>query len=119
MTDIQLQLNDFNKRSTAEQVTQGIDLSGKTILITGVGSGLGLEAMRVLALRGAHVIGLDRTLDAAKTACDKIKGKTSPYACDLSDPHSIVACTEKIKKDFTVIDVILTNAGVMALQRRL
>ena len=42
---------DFNRRSTAEQVTEGVDLSGKTILITGVGSGLGYETLRVLAKR--------------------------------------------------------------------
>ena len=41
----------FNRRSTAEQVTEGIDLSGKTALITGVNSGLGFESMRVLAAR--------------------------------------------------------------------
>lgn len=104
----------FNRRSTAEDVTEGVDLSGKTVLITGVGSGLGLEAMRVLAKRGAHIIGLDRTMDAAKTACESIDGKATPFECDLSDPDSIVACTEAIKKDFKVIDIILTNAGVMS-----
>jgi NADP-dependent 3-hydroxy acid dehydrogenase YdfG len=52
----------FNKRSTAEEVTEGLDLGGKTIVITGVNSGLGYESMRVLCQRGAHVIGLARTL---------------------------------------------------------
>ncbi len=37
----------FNRRATAEQVTEGIDLAGKNVLITGVNSGLGLESMRV------------------------------------------------------------------------
>lgn len=104
----------FSKRSTTVDVTEGLDLSGQTILVTGVGSGLGLESMRVLAMRGAHVIGIDRTLAAAQTACDSVEGKTTAYECDLSDPDSIVACADAINAAFTSIDVILTNAGVMA-----
>jgi NAD(P)-dependent dehydrogenase (short-subunit alcohol dehydrogenase family) len=104
----------FNRKSTAEQVTRGIDLSGKVILITGVGSGLGYESMRVLAKRGAHVIGLDRTMDAAKKACDEVPGHTTPFASDLSDPHSIVACSKAISEQFSSLDVVLTNAGIMA-----
>jgi hypothetical protein len=45
----------FGALSTAEEVTKGLDLSGKTALVTGCNSGVGLETMRVLALRGAHV----------------------------------------------------------------
>lgn len=104
----------FNRKSTAEQVTEGLDLSGKKILITGVGSGLGYESMRVLAKRGAHVIGLDRTMDAAQKACDEVPGMTTPFACDLSDPHSIVACAKAIGDQFSSLDVVLTNAGIMA-----
>ena len=104
----------FSRKSTAEDVTEGIDLSGKTILITGVGSGLGLEALRVLALRGAYVIGLDRTLDIAQAACKSVQGQTTAFECDLSDPDSIVACSKDIHKQFSSLDVILTNAGIMS-----
>ena len=48
----------FGYGSTAEQVTEGLDLHGKTVLVTGGNSGLGLEALRVLTLRGAT----DRTV---------------------------------------------------------
>jgi hypothetical protein len=47
----------YGATSTAEEVTLGLDLTGKTAMVTGCNSGLGLETMRVLALRGAHVIG--------------------------------------------------------------
>ena len=44
----------FGFESTAEAVTVGLDLTGRTALVTGCNSGLGYETMRVLALRGAH-----------------------------------------------------------------
>ncbi len=46
--------------SSAEEVTAGLSLAGRTILVTGCNSGLGMETLRVLALRGAHVIGAAR-----------------------------------------------------------
>jgi WW domain-containing oxidoreductase len=104
----------FNKKSTAEQVTDGLDLSGKTIVITGVNSGLGEESMRVLCMRGAHVIGLARTLEKAQQACDSVSGQTTPVACELSDFSSVKAAGETIRGMGMPIDVLITNAGIMA-----
>ena len=59
-------IGGFGKSSTAEEVTAGIDLMGKTALVTGANSGLGFETMRVLALRGAHVIAVARTMEKAQ-----------------------------------------------------
>ncbi len=105
----------FTKEATGEEVTQGIDLSGKTIVITGANSGLGYETMRVLAMRGAHVLGVARNMQKAAEACASIKGKTTPFACELTDFSSIAACTEAIKKLNIPIDVLINNAGVMEL----
>ena len=76
----------FGYGSTAEQVTEGLSLEGKTYLVTGCNSGLGQETLRVLALRGARVVGTARTAAKAKVACDAVKGKTVPMPCELSDP---------------------------------
>ena len=51
--------NGFGYSTTAEEVTAGISLEGKTILVTGCNSGLGQEAIRVLAMRGARIVGPD------------------------------------------------------------
>lgn len=113
MTASQVVTSQFNKKSTAEDVTAGVDLTGKTIIVTGITSGLGQEAMRVLALRGAHVLGLDRDLASAQAACAAVEGQATAFECDLSDPESIVACTKAITEQFSSLDVILTNAGIM------
>ena len=78
-------LSPFDGQSTAEQVTAGLDLTGKTALVTGANSGLGYESMRVLALRGAHVIGTARSLDKAQQACASVQGRTTPVALELTD----------------------------------
>lgn len=107
----------FGYGSTAEEVTEGIDLSGKRFLVTGVGSGLGLETARVLALRGAHVVGLARTEKGAASALESVSAEGTPVACDLSEPASVRAAVDKVK-DGAPLDGILCNAGVMALPKR-
>lgn len=104
----------FNRRSTSEQVTEGLDLSGKVALITGVNSGLGFESMRVLALRGAHVIGAARTLEKAREACSKVEGHTTAVACELSELSSVTACAEQVLEMDLPLDILMCNAGIMA-----
>ncbi len=107
----------FNKRSTAEQVTKGVDLSGKTVLVTGCNSGIGTETLRVLAMRGAHVIGTARTLEKAEDACSSVTGTTTPIACELTDHDSIRAAAENIGSTFEKLDIVVCNAGIMALPK--
>ena len=105
----------FNNNSTAEEVTAGLDLSGLTIAITGANSGLGYETMRVLALRGAHIIGIARTQEKAEKACAGIDGETTPLFLDLADWESVVRCAETIRAMNIPLDGLITNAGIMAL----
>lgn len=105
----------FGSDSTAEQVTAGLDLAGKTYAITGANSGLGYETMRVLALRGAHVIGIARTMDKATQACASVAGKTTPAFLDLADFASVVNCAEMIRGMDIPLDGLICNAGIMAL----
>jgi len=107
----------FGYGSTAEEVTKGLDLSGRTYLVTGSNSGLGLETVRVLALRGARVIAAARTVEKARAACAGLGREIVPVACELSDPGSVRACVEKVKADGAALDAIICNAGIMGLPK--
>jgi NAD(P)-dependent dehydrogenase (short-subunit alcohol dehydrogenase family) len=110
--DTSLPVGPFGADATAELVTEGMDLSGKTALVTGCNSGLGYETMRVLALRGAHVIGTGRTLEKARIACDSVEGNTTPVALELSDFQSAVDCAETVRALNVPLDMLICNAGI-------
>tara|TARA_R110002110_G_scaffold205066_1_gene416795 strand:- start:203736 stop:204758 length:1023 start_codon:yes stop_codon:yes gene_type:complete len=102
----------FGAQSTAEQVTAGVDLAGKVAVVTGCTSGLGLETLRVLALRGAHVVGTGRTLTKAQQACDSVEGITTPLAMELADFDSVSDCAAQIISLGLVPDILICNAGI-------
>ncbi|MFQ5610341.1 MAG: SDR family oxidoreductase [Woeseiaceae bacterium] len=108
-------LGPFGRDSTAEEVTAGLDLTGKTAVVTGANSGLGYETMRVLAMRGAHVIGTGRTAEKAEAACASIEGRTTPVVLELSDLESCAGCAREIIAMDVPIDMLICNAGIMAL----
>lgn len=108
-------LESFGFESTAEEVTQGIDLTGTHWLITGCNSGLGYETARVLALRGASIVGAARTEEKAANALKELGIQGTAVACELSDIASVRACVEKIKASGLSLNGIIANAGIMAL----
>ena len=103
--------SDFDARSTAEEVTADIDLAGRLAVVTGCTSGIGFETMRVLAMRGAYVVGTSRSLERAEEACGKVIGTTTPVALDLADPESVVKCATAILSLRSPIDMLICNAG--------
>jgi len=100
---------------TAESITRGIDLSGKVALVTGINSGIGFETARVLAMRGAKVLGTARDLARATEASRRITGDVLPYACELTSREDVQACAKSILADHPAIDIVVANAGIMAL----
>ena len=102
----------FTPESTAEDVTKGLDLTGKTMLITGCNSGIGLESMRVLAMRGAHVIGTGRTMEKAAAACASVDGKTTPLTMELTDFQSVLECASQVQALGLPLDALICNAGI-------
>lgn len=106
-------LGRFDDKSTAEDVTRGMDLAGLRILVTGATSGIGFETMRVLAQHGAHVFGTGRTLERAQSACKAAQGVVTPLALDLADYASVVRCALELGDE--PLDVLICNAGLMGL----
>ncbi len=106
----------FGQDSTAMEVTEGMDLSGRTALITGCNSGLGYETARALSLRGAHIIGAARTLEKAEKACASLPADATPVVCELSDLQSVANCGQAVRDTGRPLDMAILNAGIMALQ---
>jgi len=109
----------FDADSTAEDVTEGMNLKGKIAVVTGCNSGIGYETMRVLALRGAYVIGTGRTLAKAQAACASVRGVTTPVQLELGDFDSIVACAESINSLNAPVDMLICNAGMRGGKREI
>lgn len=106
----------FDATSTAEQVVGGIDLTGKTIVVTGASAGIGTETARVLAKAGATVVmsGRDaakneRVAQAIRAECPGAKIET--VAFDLADLVSVRAAAAQILKRHPKIDILINNAG--------
>ncbi|KAG2586974.1 hypothetical protein PVAP13_5NG088500 [Panicum virgatum] len=108
----------FGSASTAEQVTDGVDASRLTVIITGGASGIGLETSRVFALRGAHVIIAARNTEAASEARKTIMEK-NPTAridvlkLDLSSLKSVRTFVDQFNSMKLPLNVLINNAGVM------
>jgi NAD(P)-dependent dehydrogenase (short-subunit alcohol dehydrogenase family) len=107
----------FGRSSSAEEVTADVDLSGRLALVTGVNSGIGFETLRVLALRGAQLIGTARTAAKAEAACRDVKGALIPLACELTSQDSIRACAREVARLGRPLDLLVANAGIMALPK--
>ncbi len=106
---------EFGFDSTSEEVTRGIDLSGTSWLITGFNSGLGEETARVLALRGAHIVGTARTASKAAEAFERLGIEGTPIACELASVASVRAAVDAVRDTGIALDGIIANAGIMAL----
>ena len=103
----------FGYRSTAQEVVDGIDLSGRTAIVTGGYSGLGLETVKALAGAGAHVIVPARRPDAAKEALADVPN-TEVDELDLSDLDSVRAVAQRFLDSDRSLDILINNAAVMA-----
>src|ERR1700761_8609386 len=110
----------FGAASTTDDVLEGVDLSGKRILVTGASAGLGVETARALVARGAQVVGAVRDLDKARRATEPVRaaiadgGGLDFVALDLASLASVRAGADALLAAGQPFDVIIANAGIMA-----
>jgi NAD(P)-dependent dehydrogenase (short-subunit alcohol dehydrogenase family) len=94
------------------------DQAGRTAIVTGANTGIGLETARMLALKGANVVLACRSLERAQGALEKIlaekpAGRVSVSALDLSDLESVAAFAASFGAKNERLDLLINNAGVM------
>ena len=109
----------FGYRSTAAEVIDGIDLAGKTALVTGGYSGLGTETVRALAGAGARVIVGARRPDAAASDLAGVAGEITVLKLDLSDPASIDGFAAEVAGITQRLELLINNAAIMACPKAL
>ncbi|TJZ75957.1 SDR family NAD(P)-dependent oxidoreductase [Rhodococcus oryzae] len=104
--------------STTDEVLDGVDLSGRTVLVTGVTSGLGAETARALAGAGARVILTARDVAAAGSVATRIGGaypssEPEVFGLDLADLESVRTLADRLSERRLAVDILINNAGVM------
>ena len=99
------------------------DQRGRTALITGANSGLGLETARALAAKGARVVMACRNQSKAEAACQKLTpgngGELIPLELDLADLASVRRGAMEVAERWGGLDLLINNAGLMAPPRQL
>src|SRR5271170_6029141 len=105
----------FGAESTADEVLEGVNLSGKRVLVTGVSAGLGVETARSIVAHGGTVVGTARDLAKAEGAL-ALAGNPAVdlVEADLASLSSVRKAASELLARLKPFDVIIANAGVMA-----
>lgn len=109
----------FNAESTTHEVIAGVNLEGRTALVTGVTSGLGLETAKTLAGAGAEVILVARDQHKLHSVVDLIQAEypaaqLNSAVLDLADLGSVKRCADELLAKYSKLDLLINNAGIMA-----
>ena len=92
------------------------NIAGKSIIVTGAGSGFGRLVCRLTAARGARVAAVDIDGDAVRTVVGEIGGAdVVAIECDVTDAQAMRAMARQVEETFGAVDVLVNNAGIMPL----
>ena len=104
----------FNSKSETSDILSEINLSDKVAIVTGGYSGIGLETTKGLVLAGAKVIIPAKRPEIAFKNLNGIVSQDNIIKMDLSDLNSIKGFTDSFKENFSKLDLLINNAGIMA-----
>lgn len=90
-----------------------MDVSGKTVVITGASRGIGAETARVFADAGANVALIARNGDALQGLVAEIGDAALALVCDVSDFDAVTEALQQVQKHFGSLDILICNAGVI------
>jgi NAD(P)-dependent dehydrogenase (short-subunit alcohol dehydrogenase family) len=111
----------LGKNTTAVEALRGQRLEGRTAIVTGANSGLGVETARALAFAGADVVMACRSVASGEEVAARLRAELPPGAgrlevsqLELADLDSVRAFTQRFLASGRKLDLLINNAGVMA-----
>ena len=104
----------FGQKTEPGEILENIDLSKKTVIITGGYSGIGLETTKAMRSKGARVIIPAKRVNIATTQLEGVVAKKDIIEMDLADLNSVQDFVDSFKDQNMSLDILINNAGVMA-----
>ncbi len=104
----------FAAKTDGADVISDLDLAGKTAIVTGGYSGIGLETVRALADKGVRVVVPVRSPDKAAENLADVHGDVSTFPLDLGDLRSVRSFGDSMVSELDRLDYLINNAGIMA-----
>ena len=115
ISDLQKPIDSgYGQKTEPNEILNGIDLNGKTVIVTGGYSGIGLETTRALKKAGGRVIVPAKRVDVAINQLDGILDKKDIAKMDLGDLNSVQKFVDSFNEQNITLDILINNAGIMA-----
>ncbi len=109
-------LRQKDENTAREQEGTGMELAGKTALVTGGSRGIGRAIAKMLAARGAHVVinynGSQEQAERTRTEIQAAGGSASLFQCSVADPEAVEEMIKQVAAEYKRLDILVNNAGI-------